>query len=269
MKLSTYNIQSAANVSKKYARNANLDVVGKALRKMSQEMLIKQERNAWFTIMQALGEATTNGADHLITSNAESVFVLDDISALIELFENINKSFASGTSAAYLNAGLTDLIVSSSIMKAVRGFVYNPLNVLNPAGTAATATHTGIPLPDEERSKIFNNVGASELFGISLHRMGEFGISGTYNTIFTTYCPAGITHGGGNFVTGDDEIVVGLDLTSEAFVRPIAVNAETNTSLEVSVDDQWPMRADRMGWYTGLEEGRTCIDARKVVGLIV
>ena len=66
LKLSTYRLDSAVSWMKKYARKSRLDIVSKALERMAQEILIKQERNAWAVIMKALGEARNVGA----TSNS-------------------------------------------------------------------------------------------------------------------------------------------------------------------------------------------------------
>ena len=59
MKISTYRLDSAVSFLKKYARKSRLDVVSKALERMSQEVLIKQERNAWAVVLKALASASS------------------------------------------------------------------------------------------------------------------------------------------------------------------------------------------------------------------
>ena len=54
LKISTYRLDAAVSLLKKYARRSRLDVVSKALERMSQEILLKQERNAWAVILKSL-----------------------------------------------------------------------------------------------------------------------------------------------------------------------------------------------------------------------
>ena len=53
MKIATYRLDSAISFMKKYARKSRLDVISKALERMAQEVLIKQERNAWSVVLKA------------------------------------------------------------------------------------------------------------------------------------------------------------------------------------------------------------------------
>ncbi|NBV99977.1 MAG: hypothetical protein EBR67_10850, partial [Proteobacteria bacterium] len=47
LKVSTYRLDSAVSFLKRYARRGRLDVISKAVERMSNEVLVKQERNAW------------------------------------------------------------------------------------------------------------------------------------------------------------------------------------------------------------------------------
>ena len=78
-----------------------------------------------------------------------------------------------------------------------------------------------------------------------------------------------MTAGTPTFDASTAEILVGLDLTKDAFVRPVARNSETGGTFTALADDQFVMRADKIGFYGALEEGRVCIDGRAVAGLIV
>ena len=60
LKIATYRLDSAVSFNKRYARKARLDVVSKAVERMAQEVLVKQERNAWAVIMKGLAEASTD-----------------------------------------------------------------------------------------------------------------------------------------------------------------------------------------------------------------
>jgi hypothetical protein len=262
MKISTYRLDSAVSFAKKYARKARLDIISKALERMAQEVLIKQERNAWAVVLKALGEAVTNGSDHIITSGTESVFVPDDISRLMTLVKRINMSFSQQTPANFDSKGLTDLFVSPEIKEQIRGFAYNPINTVGSKSTGPVA------LPDNIRTNIYNAAGTDEIFGVHITDLVELGTTRKYNVLFSQYAPANCGHGG-DFSSTDDEVLIGLDLTREAFIRPVARQFDSGGTFTVQPDDQWPVRAEKTGFYGYLEEGRVCIDGKAAVAIIV
>lgn len=256
LKVSTYRLDSAVSFLKRYARRGRLDVVSKAVERMANEVLVKQERNAWAVVMKALAEASTNGADHLerITGGA---LTLGGLNSLMTLVKRINTSYAAGSTAD--TYGLTDLFVSPEIKGDIRAFAYNPI------GNNATET-----LPDSAREEIFRSAGAQEIYGVSIHELVELGVNRKYNTLFDGFLAAG-PHSAIDFDPGatGDEIVVGLDLSKDAFVRPVARNSESGGTFTATPDDQFVARADKIGFYGSLEEGRVCLDGRAAAGLIV
>jgi hypothetical protein len=172
------------------------------------------------------------------------------------LVKRINTSYAAGsTDSSY---GLTDLFVSPEIKGDIRAFAYNAV------------TNAGTDLPAGVREDIYRNAGTQEIYGISIHELVEFGVGKKYNTLFNSFY--GGTNGGSpDFDGGNsgDEILVGLDLSKDAFVRPVARNSETGGTFTALPDDQFTTRADKVGFYGSLEEGRVCLDGRAVAGLIV
>ena len=283
MKIATYRLDSAVSFLKKYARRGRLDIVSKAIERMAQEVLIKQERNGWAVIMKALAEASTksgkastaSGAlNHVIQSNTGDVLVLDDFNRLLTLQRRLFTSFAGGTPEG--SRGITDLFVSPEMMEQIRAFAYQPMNTRGGvlAGDAAEGyADSSIALPDSVREQVFRGAGMGEIYGISLHEVIELGVSQKYNTLFdefagsTTY-PAS---GGSAFDGGasGDEILVGIDSSRDSFIRPVARQHESGGQWTVLADDQWVSRSEKTGFYGYLEEGRVCIDARSVVGIVV
>lgn len=262
--VSTYNLTSAVNCQKKYLRKGlqGIMVVAKMIERMSQEMLIKQERNAWSVATKALAEATTGGADHIITSNTQNVFVLDDLSRLITLGQRINESFANGTPLNGSN-GLTHIFTSPEIMAQIRGFVYNPLNAVGNTSTGPVA------LPDQARQNIYNGAGTNSLFGISIVPMHELGTSRKYNALFDTFAgSATIAHSTTTFTSADDEIVIGYDANRGGGYRPVLTD-EGGGNIAVLPDDQYVAREDKVGYYSMVDEGRIWTDARSLLGLVV
>ena len=236
---------------------------------------MKQERNAWAVILKALAEASTKGTSHLQVARdvANHRFEPGDLSALMTRIKRINAAWGSGTPADFDSKGLTDLFVSPEIMQEVRGFAYNPVNNLG------SKTNGPVALPNNVREDIWNSGGMASLYGVVLHELLELGNEQKYNKLFASILSANsitdIPGGGGgtfdsNATSGHlDEIIVGVDLSREAFVRPLARNAEGGSTFNVLPDDQFLVRAEKQGFYGYLEEGRVCLDARAVVGIAV
>jgi hypothetical protein len=275
LKISTYRLDAAVSLLKKYARRSRLDVVSKALERMAQEVLLKQERNAWAVILKALANSNSSNSTaantgHVMATNEESVFSVADISRLMTMMKRISASFANGTADPTDSFGLTDLYVSPEVLEQVRSFAYNPLNTRN--------TDNGVMgLPDAVREDVWRGAGMSEIYGVTIHDLVELGISKKYNDLFGTFAQNGIAHTGStvigaqstNFATAADEILIGVDASKEAFIRPIAQNADSGATFTALPDDQFAQRSDKVGFYGSLEEGRVCIDARAVAGLVM
>jgi hypothetical protein len=258
LKVSTYRLDSAVSFLKRYARRGRLDVVSKAVERMSNEVLVKQERNAWAVVLKALAEArdgtlTNDGVvgGHVLASQANT-FQLADLSNLMKLVKRINTSYAGGTTVD--SYGLTDLFVSPEVMADIRSIAFNPI------GTNTAGSRTFETAPEAVREQIFRSAGASELFGVTIHDLVELGVGAKYNTLYNALR-------GAQTAIGTGEIVVGLDLSREGFIRPVARQSESGGTFTVLPDDQFVSRSEKTGFYGSLEEGRVCVDARTIVGL--
>ena len=275
MKVSTYTLETAVNFAKKYARKSNFNVLNMAISRMTQEILIKQERQAWAVIMRALGEAVTAGTKHTIAASSENVLQVDDFNRLLTLNKRINQSFANGTPTSVASKGITDLFLSPEMKEQIRGFAYQPMNTR--VGTLTTNGATAVPLPDAIRQAIFNSAGDSSIYNVNIIELNELGVGQKYNTLFGNYATANISFGGNtNFDTssstalnGGDEILVGIDLSKGAFKRVVETDPLSNSTFTVSVDNQFLDRSDRVGFFGNVSEGRVAIDARAINGLIV
>lgn len=265
LKFTTYTLNSAVSIAKKYARKSRTEQVSKMLGRMANTILNKQEAHAWSVVCAALAQAQTNGAGHIIASNTESVFSVDDVSRLITLIKRFNKSYSGNTSNG--SFGLTDLIVSPEIAGQIRGFAYNPVNTIGSQSTGPVA------LPDDIRKNIYNSAGASSIYGINIIDLVELGagVNNKYNALFGNYATGNIAHGSSTFNVTDDEIIFGFDLSAgrDSFMRPLLKDPDNGSTFTVHPDDQWFTRTDKMGFYGGLDEGRICLDPRSVVGMVV
>jgi hypothetical protein len=253
LKISTYSLDSAVSFLKKYARRARLDVASKAIERMAQEVLVKQERNAWAVVLKALANGSTSGNSHKLAKTSTTSFTLDHLNQLMTRMKRINESFAGGTPAAAYSNGLTDLYLSPEVMEDIRAFAYNAVG----GSTNGAAT---TDLPDGVREEIYRSAGASSIYGVSLNELNELGLGKKYNVLFAEF-------DGGAYDGTTDDLIIGIDNSKGAFIRPVAQQSETGGTFSAQPDDQFTQRSEKIGFYGKVEEGRVCIDARAVVGL--
>jgi len=293
VKIATYRLDSAVSFNKRYARRARLDVVSKAIERMAQEVLVKQERNAWAVIMKALADAETNGLKHVVAADKIGQFGLVDLNKMMTLTKRLNESFSGNTPIAPYSNGITDLYLSPEVMEKVRAFAYNPINTsgIDQLTTGAGATYQeghNQTLSDNIREDIYRNAGMQSIYGVNLVEMIEFGQDKKYNKLFAEFAFTSATDnlegleddvdddtsGNQPFAVGSHEILVGVDNTRGAFIRPVARQHDSggDGTFRALPDEQFNMygsRVEKTGFYGFLEEGRICIDSRAILGLIV
>lgn len=276
LKFSTYTLDSALAFDRKYVRKARLDVVSKTFTRMAQEVLLKQTKTAFNVLATALvkgqGTSATAGSQ-IIGSTTENRFVLDDFNRLITKSKRINSSFNGGTPVGGVKSGITDLLVSPEMVEQLRSMAYNPINTIDADGGTASAAD-GQVAPDVLRQELFSAAGLPSFYGINIMEINQMGINQTFNKLFAAVVTAeGATVvGGGNtgtFSQTDDEIVIGIDRSKDALIRPVVIGEGSPSELQVLVDDQFSVRQNKIGYYGKVEEGRICIDDRALIGLAV
>jgi len=276
LKFGTYRIDAGVSFNKKYARKARLDVLSKAVERLINEVLIKQERNGWAVILKGIAEAYTvtqpNGnLVHAIATATPGVFQLKDLSNLMTRIKRINSSYSSNTPVAPYTYGMTDLYTSPETKAQIRAFAYNPVDT--------SSGNTVQNLPQNLREEIYRTAGMQSIFGVNIVEMNEFGIGQKYNVLFNKFTTAGGNgfaqaipgNNGGNW-SATDEIMVGIDNTRGALLRPIARQSDSGGTFTVLPDGQFEAygtRVQKVGFYGFLEEGRVLLDARALSALIL
>lgn len=272
LKFSTYTLDSALAFDRKYVRKARLDVVSKTFTRMAQEIMLKQERAAFNVLATALIKGSTISSaggssaagNHVIRTSATDRFVLHDLNRLLTLSKRINSSFVGGTPVGGTASGVTDLMVSPEMVQELRAMAYNPINTAGAPLTSALLD--SIPASEEIRNSIYNSASLPQFYGINIMEVSELGKSQRFNDIFAT-----INTAEGDpvsaFATDDDEIMIGVDRTKDALIRPVVLDEGNTGDLSVLVDDQFSVRQNKIGYYGKVEEGRVCIDDRALVGL--
>lgn len=275
-RLSYYDIESAVSFRKKFARASNLPILSNSVNRMINEILVKQELQSWAVIMQGVAQASTNvngvNTVHTVPAGTAGVFLLDDLSNVITKSRRINVSYAAGTPVTPYSKGITDLFVSPEIKAQIRAFAYNPMNTkVGPTAGTSSAGYTNafIALPDEVRAQIYNSAGTSSLFDINITDLNELGTSQKYNNLFGIFATGNIAPGNNAFSSATYQVLVGIDISRRAYVRGVETNGDTNGTVTVNVDDQFPLRADKLGFWGHVRESRALLDARSTIALIV
>lgn len=279
MKIATYELDSAVSFLKSYARKGRLDVVALYLERMAQEMLVKQERNAWAVLLKALADgsskngkySTASGSvKHVIrTKNTAGLFQIADLNDVLLRNRRVNVSWSNNTPSE--NRGLTDMFVSPEVMADIRAFAYQPMNT---RAVPNTDESTVLGLPDKVREDIYRSAGASEIFGKGIVEMVELGLSQKYNDLFDTL--AGSTaytdidgSGSAVFAGATEEILLFADLSRKVFLRPVMTDAESGGQVVVLPDDQFVARQSKIGMFAKLEEARVVLASQALAGLII
>lgn len=280
VKFTTYRLDSAWSINSKYARKMRLPIIAKALQRLVQEVLLKTNYSAWSVVLAALAQAThTIGGTslgHVFASKAVGLFDMDDFNQLQTYFRRLNSSWVGGTPIG--GAGKpTDMIVSPEMLEKFRAMAYNPINTkANAAGTALGASSAAVTLPESQRAALYNSAGVPEFYGINLIELLEFGKGQDYQTLFaefigSTDLPRLATKAasGETFSATADELVVIVDASKDMGYRAIATDSDTSSVFSLEADDQYQKRADKLGWYGGIEEGRVVTDTRFIAAMVV
>ena len=266
LKLHTYRLDSAVSFLETNIRRGRLPVVSLGLNRLVQELLKKQELNRWAVILKAVGEAQTGANKHVITANTANVLQVDDFNNLVTRSQILNTAFDGGTPESVYTKGATDMFLSPEAMEEIRSWAYQPMNT---RAVPNTDESTAVPLPDSIREQIYNASGIPEIFGINLHAGMEFGISRLYNTLFAKFITGTINGPGGSaFATATDELVLAVDNTREACLRPVAQNADSGSEVTTETDDQFSRRSGKIGFFSHTEEGCCIIDSRILTGIV-
>ena len=267
LKVATYSLDTAVSFDRRYAAKSRMDVISKTFTRMAQEILLKQEKTSANLIMGAVVGAETNGKDHVFRAAVDGSFLLDDFNELLTRAKRINTSWAKGTPEGG-RRGITDIMVSPEAVKSLRAMSYNAVNTKSNDSNGAD-----IAAPEALRESVYQSGGGlPDFYGISIMEVNELGIGQKFNTIFDavagakSYTKADGTSGA-VFGTGD-EILLGLDRGRDALVKAIAVDEENGSEFQLTADDQYSIRQNKIGWYGGIEEGRMVLDNRALAGVI-
>jgi hypothetical protein len=284
MKLSTYRLDSAVSFNKRYARRSRLEIISRAVERMAQEVLVKQERNAWAVVLKAMAEGKTtldkggNELDHLFHSGTGTTtpvaLNMDILNKLMTRMTRIGESFAGGTPSAGSSFGISDLYVSPETMEKLRSLSYQHIGY-GGDDEVHSASRTVDNVPESVKEEIWRSAGMASIWGVSLHELLELGKGHKYSKLlddFTSGAVIGDADGANNvtYANASHDVAIGIDASKGAFIRALARNADSGSTFTALPDDQWNLnRLDKAGFYGSLEEGRVCIDSRAIAGIVL
>lgn len=270
--VSVYELDSALSMSKRYARDARLDVLAAAIERMAQEILVQQEKTSANVISAVLGQAlyTPRGSTVQIPQGLRTAtagtFQLDDFNKIITLLQRIRPSWVGGTPVG--GNVISHLCGSPEFMEQIRSMAYQPQNTRNGATTSSGAS--SLAAPDSVRGQVFDAAGNPSFYGVELVNIYEMGQGQPYNSLFANYIGA-TNVGGSAFVPATQEVIWAFSLNSNkrAITRLVEKSPEGNGTVQTFVDDSFPARSEKIGWYTRLREGRVILDSRNLAFAIM
>jgi hypothetical protein len=272
------NMSGAADLDKKYMRSQKprLNVLSDALARLAQEVLLKENRDATAVLMGALANSFIDGNSantatsnyQIFRTNTQGVFSLVDFNSIMTKYRRIVSSWVGGTPVG-VNSKITDLFGSPEWMEQIRSIAYQPVNTRNGATTSSGAT--SLAATDEVRNRIFNSAGLPSLFDVNLHEYNELGVGQIYNNVFASYATgtyAGYSGGSAaTFNSATEQVVVGLNLDWQDLVSLTQVELG-GAEWSLSADDQFPNRADKIGFYGAKSTGYVSVDNRGKLAVI-
>ena len=226
----TYQIANSIDFLRRYAREATWNVIVRALEVMRAGFVKKMNDDAWHVLLSAVVD--------------RNILVFDDDAAasqftkrLLSLMKVVMRRNAGGNGASLGVGRLTDCFMSIEGIEDIRNWGVDQVD-------------------DMTRNRIYNSAdnGAplTNIFGLTLHDMFEFGDGQQYQNFFTSDLS-------GSLASSDTELVVGLDLSAnDSFVMPVKMD------VQVYEDDNLH-RGGRQGYYAEAEIGFGALDNRRVI----
>lgn len=224
----TYGITNAIDWLLRHAREARYDLVGRAMQVLEAGFVKKINDDGWHTILSAAADRNILIFDADATAGQFT-------KRLVSLMKVIMRRNAGGNTASIKRGKLTDLYMSPEGVEDIRNW--------------------GLDLIDDvTRREIYlaGDGSITNVFGVSLHDLIEFGENQEYQQFFTGNL-------GGSLNGGDLELVIGLDLmNNDSFLMP--------WKQEVAIfPDPTMHRAQRAGFYGWAEIGFAVLDSRRVI----
>jgi hypothetical protein len=228
--LPTYYINNSIDWELKFAKNANWNIVGRALEVMEAGFVKKLNDDGWHTVLSAAVD--------------RNILVYDGDAAsgqltkrLFSLCKVVMQRNAGGNSSSLRRGRLTDMYLSPEGQMDIRNWSIAEVDEF---------TRREIYLSSDDGDAI------TRVFGVNIHEMTEFGVGHEYQNFFTNQLS-------GTIPSADVEIGIGLDLSAnDSFIMPVT------SPIEIFPDDNLH-RSQEEGFYGWGKFGFGALDSRRVI----
>lgn len=228
--LTAYPITSAIDCTRRYFRNTRFDVLRRMLEVLRAGFVKKNNDDGWRTLINA-------AAGRNIVAYDPHAAAGQFTPKLVSVIRTAMRRNGSGNSTSLNRRRATDLYMSPEAMEDMTAWGLNLV-------------------PDQIRTMIhMSEDGAlTGMFGLTFHDLDELGVGQEYQNYYSN------TVGGSLGPSGDQELVVALDLTrrDKAFIRPKVEDVEI-------FEDDTLHRRGLVGFYGHEEGGWAVLDYRYVL----
>lgn len=233
--VNTFDVGNAIDWPLKYATSARWNIVARAMEVLEAGFVRKMNTDGWRVIIAAgAGRTDYSGGAPLVFDSAAVAGQFTK--RLVSLMKTTMIRLAGGNSATPNRGRLTDLFISPEALEDIREWDSDEVDDLTRREIFTAGDGTG-PM--------------ARIYGVNLHPLDELGVGQEFQTYFATL---GVSMG-----TGDEEIVVGLDLShGDSFVMPV------KRQLTIYEDDTMH-RKQKAGFYGWQEHGFAVLDGRRVL----
>jgi hypothetical protein len=227
--INTYGITSSIDFLLRYAREANWNVVGRAMQVLESSFVKKINDDGWHTLLAA-------AVDRNILVYDGDAGAGQFTKRLVSLMKTVMRRNGGGNGVT-APGRLTDLYTSVEAIEDMRNWGVDQLDEVS-RREIYTSSDDGGPM--------------SRVFGVNLHDLFELGDGQEYQTYFTSDLS-------GSLETSDVELVIGLDQSAnDSFVMPVKKAVEI-------FEDEALHRHQRQGYYGWAELGFGVLDNRRVI----
>jgi hypothetical protein len=224
-----YGITSSIDFLLKYAKQANWNVIARAMEILEASFVAKINDDGWHTLLAAAVDRNISVYD---VDAAAGQFT----KRLISLMKTVMLRNSGGNSVTS-RGRLTDIYTSLEAVEDIRNWNVDQIDDVT-RREMYTAPDGGPAL--------------TRIFGINLRDLYEFGDGQQYQNYF-------LDDLGGSLGLGDVELVVGLDRSAnDSFIMPVV------SALEIFADPVLH-RSQRQGYYGWMELGFAVLDGRRII----
>lgn len=227
--INTYGVTSSIDFLLRYAREANWNVVGRAMQVLESSFVKKMNDDGWHTLL-------ASAVDRNILVYDGDAGAGQFTKRLVSLMKTVMRRNGGGNSVT-APGRLTDLYMSPEAIEDIRNWGIDQLD-------------------DVSRREIYvasdNGPQLTRVFGVNLHDLFEFGDGQEYQDYF-------LNDLGGSIEAADVELVVGIDQSAnDSFVMPVKKEVEI-------FEDPALHRHQRQGYYGWAEMGFGVLDNRRII----